>query len=86
MSVMSVTAPMVDAPSSHIAPNLDDGSGEPDRLTHIVNQHLPGNSIADAIVNGTEVIAMCGHRFIPYRRTDQFPVCKGCRDALAAEP
>jgi hypothetical protein len=77
-----ITEPIVDAPST--APNLDDGSGDPENLAHIVNQNLPGNNLMQAMVEGTEVVAMCGHRFVPYRRAEQFPVCKACRDALAA--
>lgn len=74
---------VIESPTVIESPRLDDGTGDPESLTHIVNQHLPGNSLADAMVFGTEVVALCGHRFIPYRDMAQFPVCKPCRDALA---
>lgn len=82
----TITAPVVDTPSTAPVLDLDDGTGDPERLTHIVNQALPDNSVVAAIMNGTEVVAMCGHRFVPYRDPERYPVCRPCREALAALP
>lgn len=56
----------------------------PEESAHIVNQHLPGNSIADASVFGTELIALCGHKFIPTRDPQKLPLCMACKFALEA--
>ena len=77
---MSTLAP----PEVTTDPTIDDGTDDPSARCHIVNQHLPGNSINDAMVFGTEVVALCGHRFIPYRRAEQFPVCRKCKTLLEA--
>ncbi len=63
-------------------PVLDDKDSE--RVHHIINERQPGNSIVDAGVFGTEVTALCGHKFIPTRDPERFPVCQACKAALAA--
>jgi hypothetical protein len=35
-------------------------------------------------VLGEEITALCGERFIPTRDPERYPVCEGCREALAA--
>lgn len=57
-------------------------TNNPDKVKHIINQHHPGNSIADASIFGTEVEALCGHRFIPTRDHTKFPVCPSCKAVL----
>jgi hypothetical protein len=59
-------------------------TSDPENFSHIVNQHLPGNSIADASIFGTEVIALCGHRFVPTRDPQKLPLCQACKLALEA--
>lgn len=61
-------------------------SDNPDEVAHIVNQHLPGNSIADATIFGTEVTALCGHKYIPTKDPYKLPVCKACKAILEATP
>jgi hypothetical protein len=68
-----------------LSPVLEDiDTQDPDEVTHIVNQHLPGNSIADASIFGTEVVALCGHKFIPTRDPEKLPLCQACKLALEA--
>lgn len=46
-------------------------------------------SIADAYVFGQEVIALCGHTFVPTRDPEKFPLCPKCKeiaDSLPAGP
>lgn len=67
-----------------IRPQLGDTDNEAGNVAHIVDQHIPGNSIGDAIVFGTEIVALCGYRWIPTRDPQKFPVCEACRLALEA--
>lgn len=68
-----------------LAPRLDDiDTKDPEEVHHIVNQHLPGNSVADASIFGTELVALCGHRFIPTRDPQKLPLCQACKLALEA--
>ena len=70
-----------------LSPVLDrSDTDNPEEHKHIVNQHLPGNSIADAIIFGTEITALCGYRWIPTKDPDKYPLCQSCRLALEAMP
>lgn len=55
---------------------------DPDEVSHVINQFLSNNSIADAAVFGTEVVALCGYRFIPTRDPQKLPLCQACKTAL----
>lgn len=66
-------------------PILDDTSNS-EKVRHIIDQHKAGNLIADASIFGTQVIAMCGYKFIPTQDPDKFPTCQACKAALAALP
>lgn len=68
-----------------LAPVLDkNDTDDPEKVAHIINQRLPGNSIADASIFGTEVIALCGHKFIPTRDPQKLPTCGPCKFYLEA--
>ncbi len=46
---------------------------------------LSGQDIVDlARLNGTEVVALCGHRFVPSHDPAPAPACEPCVDAAAA--
>ena len=51
------------------------------RVAHIVKQ--AGDKTAHALVmesrvNGTELVALCGHRFVAQRDPKQYPPCQPC--------
>lgn len=75
-----MTAPVLDLPEA--APTTGDGTGPAD-CAHFVDQRPverggTGQDIAAAIIEGTEVVALCGYRFIPYREPQGRPVCDSC--------
>lgn len=54
---------------------------DPRDCAHIVDQRDPANDIATAIIEGREVTALCGYRWIPYRKPQGRPVCEACVEA-----
>jgi len=59
--------------------NLDAAS--PGDCAHIVDQRDPANDVATAIIEGREVTALCGYKWIPYREPNGRPVCEACVEA-----
>ena len=55
-------------------------SGDHDRFAHYVDR----DEIADAVINGWPVIALCGKIWVPSRDPEKYPVCPECRDAYEA--
>jgi membrane protein implicated in regulation of membrane protease activity len=55
-------------------PTLDDGDHE--RMAHIVDQRL--GTVAESIVNGTPVFALCGKVWRASRDPKKYPLCKTC--------
>ena len=53
----------------------------PADITHIVDQRDAANDVTSAVIEGREVTALCGYRFIPYRQPEGRPVCQPCVDA-----
>lgn len=53
----------------------------PADCAHIVDQRDPANDITTAIVEGREVTALCGYRWVPYREPKGRPVCEACIEA-----
>lgn len=64
-----------------LAPTDQDGSVR----THIVNCPDDKESTAawltEARVFGLEVTALCGHKWVPERNPDKYPVCEPCVEA-----
>lgn len=56
-------------------------AGNPGDCAHIVDQRDPANDVASAIIEGREVTALCGYRWIPYREPQGRPVCEACVEA-----
>jgi len=52
-------------------------SGDHDRFAHYVDR----DEIADAVINGWPVIALCGKIWVPSRDPDKYPVCPECKEA-----
>jgi Protein of unknown function (DUF3039) len=59
--------------------NLD--STDPRDCAHIVDQRDPANDVTTAMIEGREVTALCGYRWIPYREPKGRPVCEPCVEA-----
>ncbi len=55
-----------------VDPTLEEG--DHDRFTHIV----PKAELADAMINGTPIQALCGKVWVPSRDPEKFPVCIDC--------
>ena len=63
-------------------------SDDPNRRTHIVNPpnnlHIwtPGMSAQDFVdlarLNGLEVVALCGYRWVPKHNPEKYDVCETC--------
>lgn len=72
-----------------VLPYEDDTTG--DIRAHIVRPEengqqydLTGQDIVDlARLNGTEVVALCGHRFVPSHDPAPAPACEPCVDVAA---
>jgi hypothetical protein len=61
-------------------PSTGDGDGE--RFSH----YVPKEELADAIINGTPVIALCGKVWVPSRDPQRYPVCPECKEIFASMP
>ncbi len=57
------------------------GSGNP-KVTHLVRN--PG-AVAEAYVMGTELVALCGYRWVPSRDPHGLPLCRQCKTIAALE-
>lgn len=49
--------------------------GDHDKFAHYVRK----SDITSSAVNGHEVVAICGKRWVPTRVPDDFPVCPDCK-------
>jgi hypothetical protein len=52
---------------------LDEGGH--DRFSHYVEKA----KLADALINGTPVIALCGKVWVPSRDPERYPLCPECK-------
>ena len=50
-------------------------SGDHDKFAHYVRK----NQITESAVTGKAVIALCGKKWVPTRKPDEFPVCPDCK-------
>ena len=53
--------------------------GDHERLAHYVAK----SNIVRSNIEGVEVTALCGKRWIPNRDPERYPVCKTCKEILA---
>ena len=74
-----VTSPDIEIRET-VDPTLGDGDHE--RFAHIVRK----GELADAMILGQEITALCGKKWIPSRDPQKFPVCPDCREALSRMP
>lgn len=66
-----ITRPTVD---------VGEGDGDHDRFAHYVKK----SDIVRANVEGVEVVALCGKKWIPHRDPSAYPVCPTCKEVMAA--
>jgi hypothetical protein len=60
------------------APRLDDtDTGDP-KVAHIVKK----GDATRGYIEGNEIEAICGERFIPTRDPERLPVCEACKAVL----
>jgi len=63
------------------------GGGDANHRAHIVKRPADRESadgwVTEARVLGLEVEALCGHRWIPAKDPEKYPVCQTCRDVLS---
>lgn len=49
-------------------------------VAHIVDQRPgSGQDVTTAYIEGSELVALCGYRWVPARSADQLPVCGQCK-------
>lgn len=53
---------------------LSDGD---EQAAHLVDQRRD-QDVATAYIEGTELVALCGHRWVPSRDPHNFPLCRAC--------
>jgi hypothetical protein len=72
---------------------VETDDGDHDRFTHIVLEgfHLKdagfveaANSVVDAMVTATPVIALCGKTWVPGRDPNRYPLCRTCAEIALA--
>lgn len=56
--------------------------GDDDKFSHYVQKEL----LADAVVFGTPLTALCGKKWVPTRDASKFPVCPECKDIWEGFP
>lgn len=59
--------------------DIDTGSGDHDVFAHYVEK----DEVADAIINGWPVVALCGKIWVPFRDPSKYPICPTCQEIMA---
>jgi hypothetical protein len=57
-------------------PELDHGDGDHDRFAHYVSKE----DAMKAYVEGVQVTALCGKKWVPSRDPEKFPTCPTCKE------
>ncbi len=58
---------------------LDQGDGDHDRFSHYVRKE----DIVRSNVEGVQVKALCGKKWIPNRDPDRYPICPTCQEIMS---
>jgi Protein of unknown function (DUF3039) len=58
------------------------GDGDHERFSHYVAKE----KLADAMINGTPVVALCGKVWVPSRDPKKYPVCPECKEIYDGMP
>lgn len=54
-------------------------NGDHEKFAHFVEKKY----IADAMILGKEVTALCGKKWIPSRDPEKFPICPTCKEIIS---
>jgi len=57
-------------------PELDHGDGDHDRFSHYVSKE----DAMKAYIEGVQVTALCGKKWVPSRDPEKFPICPTCKE------
>jgi hypothetical protein len=57
-------------------PKLDHGDGDHDRFSHYVSRE----DAMKAYIEGVQVTALCGKKWVPSRDPEKFPICPTCKE------
>ena len=68
---MPISATDIEVDSTSSTSSSD---GDHDVFSHYVEK----DEVADAIINGWPVVALCGKIWIPFRDPERYPVCPKC--------
>ena len=60
---------------------FDTGPAKPEDVAHYVDQRFE-QDVTAAMINGTELVALCGYRWVPSRDALKLPVCQPCIHVL----
>lgn len=86
-----MTVPDLTTSPTTVDPTVD---GDHERMTHIVLEGFRpgpedfvavGPSVAEGLVNGTAVRALCGKVWVPSRDPRRYPLCPTCREIAEAQ-
>jgi hypothetical protein len=58
---------------------VDTDSGDHDVFAHYVEK----DEVAEAVVMGWPVIALCGKMWVPFRDPSKYPICPTCEEIYA---
>jgi hypothetical protein len=76
-------------PEVHVAPPKPQLDGDHERMAHIVLEGVDqedgefvaaGPTVAEGVVMGTPVRALCGKVWVPSRDPKRYPLCPTCKE------
>lgn len=74
--VHMANTPLISPPDIETIPDTEiEEPGDHDKFAHYVRK----NDITESAVLGTAVRAICGKKWVPTRKPDDFPVCPDCK-------
>lgn len=59
--------------------DIDTSTGDHDVFAHYVEKE----EVAEAVVMGWPVIALCGKMWVPFRDPSKYPICPTCKEIFA---
>lgn len=75
----TLTRPAAGAETIERTTEFVDEPGDHDKFAHYLKKEYHA-----AYLTGDEVEALCGHRWVPTRAPEKFPVCPKCKDLYDA--
>ncbi len=86
---MSTTNPNTEILERQDTTSIEEEEGDHERMSHIVLEGFrpnedefvsAGPSVAEGIINGTPVRALCGKTWVPNRDPKRYPLCPTCKE------